>query len=90
MHWRLFATLSEAADTDRIPVEDADTVGEALDALVATHPDLEAEILDDDGSLQEHIRLLHDGSDPFRAGEGLSTPVEEGDELALFPPVSGG
>ncbi|WP_018257726.1 ubiquitin-like small modifier protein 1 [Halomicrobium katesii] len=90
MHWRLFATLAETAGEDRVSVDDAETVGEALDALLSAHPALESEVLDDDGSLVDHIRLLHDGDDPFAAGDGLDTPVSPGDELALFPPVSGG
>ena len=49
MHWRLFATLAETAGEDRVPIDDAETVGEALDALLATHPALESEVLDDDG-----------------------------------------
>lgn len=90
MHWRLFATLSETAGENRVSIEDADTVGDALDALLSTHPALEDEILAADDSLVDHVRLLHDGKDPFAAGDGLATPVSAGDELALFPPVSGG
>jgi molybdopterin synthase sulfur carrier subunit len=90
MQWRLFATLAETAGEDRVAVEDAETVGEALDALLAAHPALESEVLDEDGELVEHVRLLHEGEDPFAGGEGLETPVSAGDELALFPPVSGG
>lgn len=90
MYWKLFATLAETAGEDRVPVEGGETVGDALDALLTAHPDLESEVLDDDGELQDHVRLLHEGTDPFSAGDGLATPVEAGDELALFPPVSGG
>jgi len=90
MHWRLFATLAEAAGEDRVAVEDAETVGEALDALLTAHPALEAAVLGDDGELVDHVRLLHEGEDPFAGGKGLATPVEADDELALFPPVSGG
>ena len=90
MHWRLFATLAETAGEDRVAVEDAETVGEALDALLAAHPGLESEVLDEDDSLVEHVRLLHEGEDPFSGGRGLETPVSDDDELALFPPVSGG
>jgi len=90
MHWRLFATLAETAGEDRVAVEDAETVGDALEALLSTHPPLETEVLGDDGDLVDHIRLLHEGEDPFAAGDGLETPVATDDELALFPPVSGG
>lgn len=92
MHWRLFATLAEAAGGSEVEVDVAagDTVGDAFDALLAAHPALEDEVLDDDGDLYDHVRLLHEGQDPFAEGEGFDTTLEEGDELALFPPVSGG
>lgn len=90
MEWRLFATLAQAAGTTTVAVDgDVETVGEALDALLARHTDLREEVLED-GELRDHVRLLVDGSDPFREGEGMDTPVDPDAELALFPPVSGG
>lgn len=92
MEWRLFATLAEAAGDTEVSVDvDGDaTVGDAFDALLETRPALEAEVLDDDGELACHVRLLHEGRDPFAEAEGFDTPLDDGDELALFPPVSGG
>jgi molybdopterin synthase sulfur carrier subunit len=91
MEWRLFATLAEAAGDTEVAVDaDGDTVGDAFDALLAAYPALEAEVLDAEGDLASHVRLLHEGRDPFAEAEGFDTPVAEGDELALFPPVSGG
>jgi len=92
MRWRLFATLAEATgDTEvAVDVEQGATVGDAFDALLEAHPDLKGEVLDDDGDLYDHVRLLHEGRDPFAEADGFDTTVEDGDELALFPPVSGG
>jgi molybdopterin synthase sulfur carrier subunit len=92
MRWRLFATLAEAAgDTEvAVDVEPGATVGDAFDALLDAHPDLEGEVLDEDGELYDHVRLLHEGQDPFTEADGFDTTVEDVDELALFPPVSGG
>ena len=91
MHWKLFADLAEAAGESEPGVEAADvaTVGEALDALLDTHPALAGRVLDEDGDLRGHINLLRNGRD-VREAEGLDTPVDDDDELALFPPVSGG
>ena len=66
------------------------TVGDALAGLLDAYPALEDEVLDAEGELADHVRLLIDGSDPTVDGEGLDAPVEPDAELALFPPVSGG
>jgi molybdopterin synthase sulfur carrier subunit len=92
MEWTLFATLAETAGDSAVAV-DVDppaTVGDALDALVDAHPELAEEVLTEDGSVADHVRLLHEGRDPFAEADGLETPIESDDELALFPPVSGG
>lgn len=91
MNWKLFADLAEAAGESEPDVErvDAATVGEALDALLDSYPSLAARVLDEDGELRDHINLLRNGRD-VRESEGLDTPVDDDDELALFPPVSGG
>ena len=97
MRWRLFATLAEAAGDTAVEAPpatghdgDSVTVRAALEGLLDAHPELEAEVLDGDGDLVEHVRLLVDGTDPRVGGDGLSTTVDEDAELALFPPVSGG
>ncbi|WP_138798069.1 ubiquitin-like small modifier protein 1 [Halostella sp. PRR32] len=91
MEWKLFADLAERAGGKHVPVEDdADTVGEALDALLAENPALEERVLADDGDLRDHINVLRNGTNVLVEGDGLDEKLEAGDELALFPPVSGG
>jgi molybdopterin synthase subunit MoaD len=86
VQWKLFADLAEVAGTDQPAVEtDAETVGEALAVLLETHPALADRVTDDDGDLLAHVNLLRDGEPA-----SLDTPVGSDDELALFPPVSGG
>ena len=91
MKWKLFADLSEAAGTKEadVSVEPGATVEDALDALVERHPDLGERVLDDDGNLRDHVNLLRNGTNVHNE-DGMATAVEAGDELALFPPVSGG
>ncbi|WP_148414483.1 ubiquitin-like modifier protein SAMP1 [Haloferax sp. KTX1] len=88
MEWKLFADLAEVAGarTVRVDVADADaTVGDALDALVGAHPALESRVFGDDGELYDHINVLRNGE-----AAALGEAAAAGDELALFPPVSGG
>ncbi|GAA0310765.1 ubiquitin-like small modifier protein 1 [Halarchaeum salinum] len=87
MEWKLFADLAEVADDDHIAVSvSADaTVADALDALLADRPALRERVLDDDGTLYDHVNLLRNGRDA-----SLADDAAPDDELALFPPVSGG
>ena len=90
--WKLFADLAERAGDKRVAVDASagDTVGDALEQLVDDRPDLEARVLDDDGELRSQINVLRNGTNVLVEEDGLETELEEGDELALFPPVSGG
>ncbi|WP_263017531.1 ubiquitin-like small modifier protein 1 [Natronobiforma cellulositropha] len=89
--WKLFADLAELAGEREVTVDTApgETVGDALDALLAANPDLETRVRDDDGTLRPEINVLRNGAD-VASEDGLGTELEADDELALFPPVSGG
>ncbi|GAB7095811.1 MoaD/ThiS family protein [Halolamina litorea] len=87
MQWKLFADLAEAAGERTVSLDEdgTATVGDALEALFAEKPALRDRALDEDGNLREDVNLLKNG-ESVDQGAG----VEAGDELALFPPVSGG
>lgn len=89
MDWRLFADVAERAGTRRVTVDlpaDA-TVDDALEALFDAHPELRDRVMTD-GQVADHLTILKNG-DPVDA-DPRSTHVDSTDELALFPPVSGG
>lgn len=89
MDWRLFADIAERAGTRRVTVDidEGATVEDALDALFTARPELRDRVLTD-GRVADHLTILHNGD---RLGpDGLAEPVESDDELAIFPPVSGG
>jgi molybdopterin synthase sulfur carrier subunit len=92
MDWRLFANLAETAGTKEVTVAagPGDTFRDAFDQLLDAHPELREDVLDEDGDIRDHIRVLRNDKNPFVADDGYDTVLEEGDELALFPPVSGG
>ena len=92
MKWKLFANLAETAGTKEVEVDvqPGATFRDAFDALLDGHPELREEVVDEDGDIHEHIRVLRNQSNPFVADDGYDTVLEEGDTLALFPPVSGG
>jgi MoaD family protein len=67
---------------------DGATVGDALDALYAEHPELR-ERLTEDGKLRRFVNVYVDGED-VRFGDGLDTPVAAGGEVQILPAVAGG
>jgi MoaD family protein len=63
------------------------TVGDALADCVARQPRLKPRIFRDDGSVW--VGLFVNGRN-IRQGQGLDTPLEDGDEIRLLPPIGGG
>lgn len=76
---RLFATLRDLAGTNRLEVvlEDPATVDRLLQQVENDHPALTA-------ALPTILVAVN------KAYAGPETPISEGDEIAFFPPVSGG
>jgi MoaE-MoaD fusion protein len=76
---RLFAIQRELVGTRELPLDLADgaTVADAWDALVTTHPVL--------APGRGSIRFARNGAYADEA-----TPLNDGDEVAMIPPVSGG
>jgi sulfur-carrier protein len=68
---------------------DGGTVGEALDALFARHGELRDRLSDGDGRLRRFVNVYVDGED-IRFGDGLETPVADGQEIQVLPAVAGG
>ncbi len=91
MRVKFFATLRPLAGAKEAEVElrTKDTVGSVLEKLTAEYPALKERILDEEGNLQSSINVLLNGRN-IRFLDGLDTAIQEGDQLALFPPVGGG
>lgn len=92
MEWKLFADLAELAGEKEVSVDvdPGSTVEDALEALVEGRPELADRVRDENGELRDHINVLRNGNNVQTQEDGLETVLEAGDELAIFPPVSGG
>jgi len=89
--WKLFADLADIAGEREVTVslDDGATVSDALDALLSNRPHLRERVLDESGAVADHVNVLVNGTD-VSTGDGVEKTVDDSDELALFPPVSGG
>jgi MoaD family protein len=67
---------------------EAGSVGEALDAVYARYEGLRDRITEN-GELRRFVNVYVSGED-IRFGQGLDTPVGDGDEITILPAVAGG
>lgn len=65
------------------------TVSEVLDGLEGAHPGFKERLLDDGGQLRRFVNVFV-ADDDVRFLDGLSTPVPEGETVAIIPAVAGG
>jgi MoaD family protein len=67
---------------------EADSVGEALEALFDRYDGLRDRITEN-GELRRFVNVYAGGED-IRFGQGLETPLSDGDEVTILPAVAGG
>ena len=84
---KLFANLREQAGKAKIEI-DGNDLREVLNSLVEKYNGL-GELIFNNGEFHPFIYVLVNGIS-VKDKEGLDTMLSTGDEIALFPPVSGG
>jgi molybdopterin converting factor small subunit len=67
----------------------AGTVGEAMNALVAQHPELKRHLYTDDGKLRAFVNLYVNDED-IRYLQKEATALEDGDSISIVPSIAGG
>ena len=65
------------------------TVGEAMTALVAQHPDLKKHLYTEDGKLRAFVNLYVNDED-IRYMQKEATTLKEGDNISIVPSIAGG
>jgi molybdopterin synthase sulfur carrier subunit len=85
----LFANYREIAGKKDIFIDShPSVVKDVVDELTRQFPDL-IPLLFQEGELKRYVNILIDGTS-IRDTDGLFTPVRDGNEIKIFPPVSGG
>jgi MoaD family protein len=64
-------------------------VGEVLRALIAAHPDTEAQLFGEDGELNRYVNVYLNDED-VRVLDGLKTAVSDSDTVMILPAMAGG
>ena len=68
---------------------EGDSIRGVVDALVAQHPSLGSQLLNETGDLNRFVNVYVNGQD-VRYLAGLDTPVAPADEVRLLPAMAGG
>ena len=85
----LFANYREIAGKKDIIIDSHPfVVKDVVDELTSQFPGL-IPLLYNDGELKRYVNILVDGVS-IKETDGLLTPVKDGNEIKIFPPVSGG
>lgn len=92
MNVNLYATLRQIAGKKTIELElpDGATVRQLLDAVVARHPEMRSDLLDECGKLFPHVHLFVNGRDAPDLAGALETRLAPDDKIDLFPATGGG
>jgi len=77
-----------AAGESEIQV-DAQTAGEALNKLTATHGELRRHLFNDQNALRNFVNVYVNDED-IRHVNGPDTPVKDGDTILIVPSIAGG
>ena len=81
--------LSRFSGGEEEVLVEAETVGEALDALFAIHTRLRPRVLDEAGRIHPYLLLVVEGEQLDRSAFA-DHPVVSGDEIDILPAVEGG
>lgn len=86
---KLFANFREVTRKKDMEIDvKGNTVKDAVMSLISVYPGL-GPLMVHEGEVKPYVNVLVNGKD-VRTLNGTDTSIAEGDELALFPPVSGG
>jgi MoaD family protein len=87
---RYFNVLADCAGTRQAEVQVAaeTTIRGLLQHLIAANPEAFRQKVARGDLLSSYLRVFHNNR--LVSGEGFEAPVAEGDEVMLFPAISGG
>ena len=68
----------------------ASTLGEALQELTITHPELKKQLYSEEGKLRAFVNIYLNDEDIRYLSDKENTPVKDTDSLSIIPSIAGG
>ncbi len=86
---KLFANFREVTKNKEVEVDvKGNTVKDVVSSLIAAYPGM-GPIMLNERELKPYVNILLNGK-TIKGQGGVSSRIKAGDEIAIFPPVSGG
>lgn len=82
--------LRQYADKQSVVDVKAATVGQALDQLTSSHPELKKHLYSQEGKLRAFVNVYLNDEDIRYLDAKENTPVKDGDSLSIIPSIAGG
>ena len=82
--------LRQFSGKQAIVTVEAATVGQALDRLTSSHPELKKHLYSEEGKLRAFVNVYLNDEDIRHLAEKENTPVKESDSLSIIPSIAGG
>jgi MoaD family protein len=90
IHVKTFATFREVMDSQfDMEYPQGATIGTLLDDLLKRYDGVGDLIFASPGTIRDFVNILKNGRNVHFLNR-LDTPLDDGDVIALFPPVAGG
>ncbi len=86
---RIPPVLRASVGGEREVTAEGDTVEAVLRALIAKHPETQAQLFGADGDLNRYVNVYLNDED-VRVLDGLKTAVADSDSLVILPAMAGG
>lgn len=87
---KVFAMLRDLMEREQeIDLEEGATISRLLEFLIGRYPALYGELFDAPGVFKRHVNVLKNGRN-ISFLKDMETVIEDGDTVAIFPPVAGG
>jgi len=86
---RIPEPLRRATKGQGVVEVEARSIGECIDGLEAMFPGMRERLVGDSGELRHFVNVYVNGED-VRFLQGLTTPLNSGDEVSIVPAVAGG
>jgi molybdopterin synthase sulfur carrier subunit len=92
MDVNFYATLRAIVGQKTIQVDmpPGSTARQLIDLVVSDYPDLEPELIDENGNFRSHMKMFINGREAVYLDDKFGYIMKPTDKIDIFPPVGGG